>query len=104
MYNIIPSIGSEIQKVTADHLVRYRYRINGHTDSEVRVDKAKDLMLKFKQNKYYAQRCFLEREDNFFDPKEPSKFGGRDMYLLGLWLGDGTKATPEFESMDPEII
>lgn len=104
MYNIIPSIGSEVQKVTADHLVRYRYRINGHTDSEVRVDKAKDLMLKFKQNKYYAQRCFLEREDNFFDPKEPSKFGGRDMYLLGLWLGDGTKNTPEFESMDPEII
>lgn len=104
MYNIIPSIGSEVQKVTADHLVRYRYRINGHTDSEVRVDKAKDLMLKFKQNKYYAQRCFIEREDNLFDPKEPSKTGGRDMYLLGLWLGDGTKSTPEFESMDPEII
>lgn len=104
MYNIIPSIGSDVQKVTADHLVRYRYRINGHSDSEVRVDKAKDLMLKFKQNKYYSQRCFLEREDNFFDPKEPSKFGGRDMYLLGLWLGDGTKNTPEFESMDPEII
>lgn len=104
MYNIIPSIGSNVQKVTANHLVRYRYRINGHSDSEVRVDKAKDLMLKFKQNKYYAQRCFLEREDDFFDPKEPSKFGGRDMYLLGLWLGDGTKNTPEFESMDPEII
>lgn len=104
MYNIIPSIGSNVQKVTANHLVRYRYRINGHSDSEVRIDKAKDLMLKFKQNKYYAQRCFLEREDNFFDPKEPSKFGGRDMYLLGLWLGDGTKNTPEFESMDPEII
>lgn len=104
MYNIIPSIGSNVQKVTANHLVRYRYRINGHSDSEVRVDKAKDLMLKFKQNKYYAQRCFLEREGNFFDPKEPSKFGGRDMYLLGLWLGDGTKNTPEFESMDPEII
>lgn len=104
MYNIIPSIGSEPQKVTANHLVRYRYRINGHADSEIRVDKAKDLMLKFKQNEYYAQRCFLEREDNFFDPKEPSKFGGRDMYLLGLWLGDGTKNTPEFESMDPEII
>lgn len=104
MYNIIPSIGSNVQKVTANHLVRYRYRINGHSDSEVRVDKAKDLMLKFKQNKYYAQRCFLEREDNFFDPNEPSKFGGRDMYLLGLWLGDGTKNTPEFESMDPEII
>ena len=104
MYNIIPSIGSNIQKVTANHLVRYRYRINGHSDSEVRVDKAKDLMLKFKQNKYYAQRCFIEREDNFFDSKEPSKFGGRDMYLLGLWLGDGTKNTPEFESMDPEII
>ena len=104
MYNIIPSIGSNVQKVTANHLVRYRYRINGHSDSEVRVDKAKDLMLKFKQNKYYAQRCFLEKEDNFFDPKEPSKFGGRDMYLLGLWLGDGTKNTPEFESMDHEII
>lgn len=104
MYNIIPSIGSNIQKVTANHLIRYRYRINGHSDSEVRVDKAKDLMLKFKQNKYYAQRCFLEREDNFFDPKEPSKFGGRNMYLLGLWLGDGTNDTPEFESMDPEII
>lgn len=104
MYNIIPSIGSNVQKVTANHLVRYRYRINGHSNSEVRVDKAKDLMLKFKQNKYYAQRCFLEREDNFFDPKEPSKFGGRDMYLLGLWLGDGTKNTPEFESMDSEII
>lgn len=104
MYNIIPSVGSEPQKVTADHLVRYRYRINGHTDSEVRVDKAKDLMLKFKQNKYYAQRCFIERENNFFDPKEPSKAEGRDMYLLGFWLGDGTKATPEFESMDPEII
>lgn len=104
MYNIIPSIGSNVQKVTANHLVRYRYRINGHYDSEVRVDKAKDLMLKFKHNKYYAQRCFLERENNFFDPKEPSKFGGRDMYLLGLWLGDGTKNTPEFESMDPEII
>lgn len=104
MYNIIPSIGSNVQKVTANHLVRYRYRINGHSDSEVRVDKAKDLMLKFKQNKYYAQRCFLEREGNFFDPKEPSKFGGRDVYLLGLWLGDGTKNTPEFESMDPEII
>ena len=104
MYNIIPSVGSEPQKVTANHLVRYRYRINGHADSEIRVDKVKDLMLKFKQNKYYAQRCFIEREDNFFDPKEPGKFGGRDMYLLGLWLGDGTKATPEFESMDPEII
>lgn len=104
MYNIIPSIGSDVQKVTANHLVRYRYRINGHSDSEVRVDKAKDLMLKFKKNKYYAQRCFLEREDNFFDPKEPSKFDGRDMYLLGLWLGDGTKNTPELESMDPEII
>ena len=104
MYNIIPSIGSNVQKVTANHLVRYRYRINGHSNSEVRVDKAKDLMLKFKQNKYYAQRCFLERDDNFFDPNEPSKFGGRDMYLLGLWLGDGTKNTPEFESMDPEII
>ena len=104
MYNIIPSIGSEVQKVTADHLVRYRYRTNGHVDSEVRVEKAKDLMLKFKQNKYYAQRCFLERENDFFDSKEPSKFGGRDMYLLGLWLGDGTKATPEIESMDPEII
>lgn len=104
MYNIIPSIGSEVQKVTADHLVRYRYRINSHTDPEVRVDKAKDLMLKFKQNKYYAQRCFIERENNLFDPKKPSKTGGRDTYLLGLWLGDGTKSTPEFESMDPEII
>jgi replicative DNA helicase len=27
-----------------------------------------------------------------------------DPYILGLWLGDGTKGTPEFESMDPEII
>lgn len=104
MYNIIPSAGSEAQKVTADHLVRYRYRINGHTESEVRVDKARDLMLKFKHNKYYAQRCFVERADDFFDPMEPSKHGGRDMYLLGLWLGDGTKGTPEIESMDPEII
>lgn len=104
MYTIVPTIGLEPQKVTADHLVRYRYRINGHSDSEIRLDKAKDLMLKFKQNKYYAQRCFIEREPDYFVNNTKSTSCGRDMYLLGLWLGDGSKGTPEIESMDPEII
>lgn len=101
MYKIIPSAGCEEQTVTADHIVRYRYRINGKSEAEVRYDKAKDLMLKFKQNPYYKQRCYLERIDEL---PHGIKYQGLDPYILGLWLGDGTKGTPEFESMDPEII
>ena len=101
MYRIIPSVGSEEQVVTADHIVRYRYRVNGKAEAEVRYDKAKDLMLKFKQNPYYKQRCYLERLDEL---SHGMKYEGLDPYILGLWLGDGTKGTPEFESMDPEVI
>lgn len=101
MYKIIPSVGCEEQTVTADHIVRYRYRINGKHEAEVRYDKAKDLMLKFKQNPYYKERCYLERIDEL---PHGIRYEGLDPYILGLWLGDGTKGTPEFESMDPEVI
>lgn len=101
MYKIIPSVGCEEQTVTADHIVRYRYRINGKSEAEVRYDKAKDLMLKFKQNPYYKQRCYLERIEEL---PHGIKYEGLDPYILGLWLGDGTKCTPEFESMDSEVI
>ena len=101
MYRIIPSAGCEEQVVTADHIVRYRYRINGKTEAEVRYDKAKDLILKFKKNPYYKQRCFLERIDSI---DTGIKNDSLDAYVLGLWLGDGTTGAPEFESMDPEVI
>lgn len=101
MYKIIPSVGCEEQTVTADHIVRYRYRINGKAEAEIRYDKAKDLMLKFKQNPYYKERCYLERIEEL---PHGIKYEGLDPYILGLWLGDGTKGTPEFESMDPEVI
>jgi len=101
MYKIIPSVGCEEQTVTADHIIRYRYRINGKSEAEVRYDKAKDLMLKFKQNPYYKERCYLERIDEL---PHGIRYEGLDPYILGLWLGDGTKGTPEFESMDPEVI
>ena len=101
MYKIIPSVGCEEQIVTADHIVRYRYRINGKSEAEVRYDKAKDLMLKFKQNPYYKERCYLERIEEL---PHGIKYEGLDPYILGLWLGDGTKCAPEFESMDPEVI
>lgn len=100
MYRITPSIGSDEQIVTADHLVRYVYRTNNGKE-EVRLDKAKDLILKFKQNPYYSQRCFLERASNI-DSWDSNQI--LDPYILGLWLGDGTTGQPEFESMDPEII
>lgn len=101
MYKIVPSVGCEEQTVTADHIVRYRYRINGKAEAEVRYDKAKDLILKFKRNPYYKQRCYLERIEEL---PHGIKYEGLDPYVLGLWLGDGTKCTPEFESMDPEVI
>lgn len=101
MYKITPSVGCEEQIVTADHIVRYRYRINGKSEAEIRYDKAKDLMLKFKQNPYYKQRCYLERIDEL---PHGLKWNQLDPYILGLWLGDGTTGAPEFESMDQEII
>ena len=100
MYQITPSIGSDIQTVTADHLVRYIYRTNNGKE-EVRTDKAKDLILKFKQNPYYIQRCYLERADDVVDWNNEVIL---DPYILGLWLGDGTTGQPEFESMDSEIV
>lgn len=100
MYNLIPSIGSEIQTVTADHLVRYIYRTNNGKE-EVRLDKTCDLLLKFKNNPYYAQRCFLERADNIDNWNSDVIL---DPYILGLWLGDGTTGQPEFETMDYEIV
>lgn len=100
MYRITPSIGSDEQIVTADHLVRYIYRTNNGKE-EVRLDKAKDLILKFKQNPYYSQRCFLERVSNIDSWNSKPIL---DPYVLGLWLGDGTTGQPEFESMDSEIV
>ena len=100
MYRIVPSIGSKEQVVTADHLVRYVYRSNDGKE-EVRYDKAKDLILKFKSNPYYKQRCNLERADNVANWNSDLIL---DPYLLGLWLGDGTTGQPEFESMDNEIV
>jgi replicative DNA helicase len=58
-------------------------------------------MLKFKQNPYYKQRCYLERIEEL---PHGIKYEGLDPYILGLWLGDGTKGAPEFESMDQEVI
>lgn len=100
MYEILPSIGSDKQTVTADHLVRYIYRTNNGKE-EIRLDKAKDLILKFKQNPYYAQRCYLERVENIDNWNSELVL---DPYLLGLWIGDGATSQPEFESMDPEVI
>lgn len=100
MYEIIPSIGSDKQIVTADHLIRYIYRsTNGKT--EIRLDKAKDLILKFKNNPSYAQKCYLERVENIDNWDNEVIL---DPYILGLWLGDGTTGQPEFESMDSEIV
>lgn len=100
MYQITPSIGSDIQTVTADHLVRYIYRTHNGKE-EVRTDKAKDLIIKFRENPYYAQRCFLERADNIVNWDNEVIL---DPYVLGLWLGDGTTGAPEFESMDYEVV
>ena len=100
MYQITPSIGSDIQIVTADHLVRYIYRTNNGKE-EVRTDKAKDLILKFKQNPYYSQHCYLERADDIVNWNNEVIL---DPYILGLWLGDGTTGQPEFESMDSEVV
>ena len=100
MYEIIPSIGSDKQIVTADHLVRYIYRTNDGKE-EIRLDKAKELILKFKNNPYYSSRCYLERVENIDNWSSELIL---DPYLLGLWLGDGTTGQPEFETMDSEII
>ena len=100
MYEIIPSVGSDKQIVTADHLVRYIYRTNNGKE-EIRLDKAKDLIAKFKSNPYYSSRCYLERVENIDSWNSELIL---DPYILGLWLGDGTTGQPEFESMDSEII
>ena len=100
MYEIIPSAGSDKQIVTADHLVRYIYRTNNGKE-EVRLDKAKDLIIKFKNNPYYSSRCYLERAENIDNWNSELLL---DPYLLGLWIGDGTTGQPELESMDPEIV
>lgn len=100
MYEITPSIGSDKQIVTADHLIRYIFR-NTNGKEEVRLDKAKDLILKFKNNPSYAQKCYLERVENIDNWNSEVIL---DPYILGLWLGDGTTGQPEFESMDSEIV
>lgn len=100
MYEIVPSIGSNNQTVTADHLVRYIYRTSDGKE-ELRLDKAKDLIVKFKSNPYYSSRCYLERAENIDNWNSEVIL---DPYILGLWLGDGTTGQPEFESMDPEVI
>lgn len=100
MYEITPSIGSDKQIVTADHLIRYIFRSTNGKE-EVRLDKAKDLILKFKNNPSYAQKCYLERVENIDNWNNEVIL---DPYILGLWLGDGTTGQPEFESMDSEIV
>lgn len=100
MYEITPSIGSDKQIVTADHLIRYIFRSTNGKE-EVRLDKAKDLILKFKNNPSYAQKCYLERVENIDNWNSEVIL---DPYILGLWLGDGTTGQPEFESMDSEIV
>lgn len=100
MYEITPSIGSDKQVVTADHLIRYIFR-SANGKEEVRLDKAKDLILKFKNNPSYAQKCYLERVENIDNWNNEVIL---DPYILGLWLGDGSTGQPEFESMDSEVI
>lgn len=100
MYEITPSIGSDKQIVTADHLIRYIFRSTNDKE-EVRLDKAKELILKFKNNPSYAQKCYLERVENIDNWNSEVIL---DPYILGLWLGDGTTGQPEFESMDSEIV
>lgn len=100
MYEITPSIGSDKQIVTADHLIRYIFRSTNGKE-EVRLAKAKDLILKFKNNPSYAQKCYLERVENIDNWNSEVIL---DPYILGLWLGDGTTGQPEFESMDSEIV
>ena len=101
MYDIIPHIGSEKQTITADHIVRYIYRDTWTNKTEIRLDKAKDLLLKFKQNPKYREHCYLERASNIDDWYSKPIL---DPYLLGLWLGDGTTGSPEIESADYEVI
>ena len=101
MYNILPYIGSEKQIVTAEHIVRYVYRETWTNKVEVRYDKAKDLLLKFKQTPKYREHCYLERVDNIDTWNSKVIL---DPYLLGLWLGDGSTSAPEIESMDYEVI
>lgn len=100
MYEITPSIGSDKQIVTADHLVRYIFRSTNGKE-EVRLDKAKDLIVKFKNLPSYASKCYLERVENIDNWNDEVIL---DPYILGLWLGDGTTGQPEFESMDSEVV
>ena len=100
MYEITPSIGSDKQIVTADHLIRYIFRSTNGKE-EVRLDKAKDLIVKFKNLPSYASKCYLERVENIDSWNSEVIL---DPYILGLWLGDGTTGQPEFESMDSEVV
>ena len=101
MYKIIPHVGSNVQTVTKNHLVRYIYRETWTGKTEVRLDTVQDLLLKFKNTPRYREHCYLERASDITNWNSNPTL---DPYLLGLWLGDGSTSAPEIETADYEEI
>lgn len=101
MYKITPSSGGNSQIVNSEHEIYYGFK-NHHTgEVEFRTDTPVTLMERFEKTPSCRDKYYLYRKDGL-------DFGDRhndfDPYMLGLWLGDGTKSKPTITTADYEIM
>ena len=101
MYKITPSSGGNPQIVNSKHEIYYGFK-NHHTgEVEFRTDTPITLMERFEKTPSCRDKYYLYRKDGI-------NFGDRhndfDPYMLGLWLGDGTKFKPTITTADYEIM
>lgn len=93
LYRIVPMKGTS-WVCNEDHiLVTDQHNDNGHSTKEITV---RDHLASSTSNQAHAKQIRTGVEF-------PARKVSVEPYLLGLWLGDGTKAAPQITNREPEI-
>ena len=103
MYRLHGGSGCDDQVVNSAHQIYYKERNNfKHTDI-TKLASPIELLKEDQAVSYKKHLRYLERADHPNAFRESCKFM-LDPYMLGLWLGDGTRNKSTFTTEDVEIV
>ena len=106
MYRIHGGSGCKDQVVNSTHLIRYKERNHFKGLDYTRLATPLEILKEDQTNNYKKHLRYLERADIV---ENMEQFRGKcefmlDPYMLGLWLGDGTRNKATFTTEDVEIV
>ena len=103
MYRIHGGSGCEDQIVNSTHLIRYKERNHFKGLDYTRLATPLEILKEDEANNYKKHLRYLERAD-ILNPFRLKCEYMIDPYMLGLWLGDGTRNKATFTTEDIEIV